>query len=47
MEIQIANRFQIVKKIGGGAFGAIYEGKDLMTHQKVAIKLEHMTTKFP
>ena len=31
MEIRIANRFKVIKKIGGGAFGQIYEGFDLVT----------------
>lgn len=31
MEIIIANRFKVIKKIGGGAFGQIYQGFDLVT----------------
>lgn len=28
------------KKIGGGGFGEIYEARDLVTKEKVALKLE-------
>lgn len=39
MEIIIAHRFKIIKRIGSGAFGTIYEGKDLVTQEHIAIKL--------
>lgn len=29
-----------VKKIGGGGFGEIYEGLDLVTKEQVALKVE-------
>lgn len=29
-----------VRKIGGGGFGEIYEGQDLVTREQVALKLE-------
>jgi len=29
-----------VKKIGGGGFGEIYEGVDLVTKEQVALKVE-------
>ncbi len=35
------------KRIGSGSFGRIYEGLDTLTQQRVAIKIEHMTTQFP
>ena len=47
MDIRVANQYKLVKKIGSGSFGKIYEGLDLMTNEKVAVKLEHMTVKFP
>lgn len=31
---------QVVKKIGGGGFGEIYEGLDLITREQVALKVE-------
>ena len=39
MDIRIANRFKVQKRIGSGSFGRIYQGVDLMTHEKVAIKI--------
>jgi len=35
------------QKIGCGAFGQLYEGRDLKTGRKVAIKLESVTAKAP
>lgn len=32
--------FRIVRKIGGGGFGEIYEGQDLITREQVALKVE-------
>lgn len=32
--------FQVVRKIGGGGFGEIYEGQDLITREQVALKVE-------
>ena len=32
--------FVQVRKIGGGGFGEIYEGQDLVTREQVALKLE-------
>lgn len=32
--------FQVIKKIGGGGFGEIYEGLDLITREQVALKVE-------
>lgn len=29
-----------MRKIGGGGFGEIYEGEDLITKERVALKLE-------
>lgn len=39
MEIRIANRFSVYKRIGSGAFGQIYEGFDHLTQERVSIKL--------
>ncbi|KAF5284207.1 hypothetical protein FQR65_LT00207 [Abscondita terminalis] len=33
-------RLQVIKKIGGGGFGEIYEGLDLITREQVALKVE-------
>lgn len=31
---------RVVRKIGGGGFGEIYEGQDLITREQVALKVE-------
>ncbi|XP_025103992.1 uncharacterized protein LOC112570027 isoform X1 [Pomacea canaliculata] len=36
----VKDRWKIVKKIGGGGFGEIYEALDLVTRESVALKLE-------
>jgi tau tubulin kinase len=33
-------RWRVVKRIGGGGFGEIYEALDLVTREHVAMKLE-------
>ena len=36
----VKERWKVTKKIGGGGFGEIYEGVDLVTKEQVALKLE-------
>ena len=36
----VKERWKVTKKIGGGGFGEIYEGIDLVTKESVALKLE-------
>ncbi|XP_025834848.1 tau-tubulin kinase homolog Asator isoform X3 [Agrilus planipennis] len=36
----VKERWKVVKKIGGGGFGEIYEGLDLITREQVALKVE-------
>ncbi|XP_045110209.1 uncharacterized protein LOC123504033 isoform X6 [Portunus trituberculatus] len=36
----VKERWKVVRKIGGGGFGEIYEGQDLVTREQVALKLE-------
>lgn len=36
----IANKYDLISKIGEGAFGAIYKGKNVRTGEPVAIKVE-------
>ncbi|CAG2215256.1 TTBK [Mytilus edulis] len=38
--VVIKERWKVTKKIGGGGFGEIYEGTDLITKESVALKLE-------
>ena len=39
----IANKYKIIQKIGSGTFGSIFEGINIKTHEKVAIKIEQIT----
>lgn len=39
MDLRVGKNYQLIKKIGSGAFGEIYEGKHVTTKQQVAIKL--------
>lgn len=36
----VKERWKVTRKIGGGGFGEIYEGIDLVTKESVALKLE-------
>ena len=45
--LKCIERWKVVKRIGGGGFGEIYEALDLVTREHVAIKLEQMKTKAP
>ncbi|XP_053688695.1 tau-tubulin kinase homolog Asator isoform X2 [Sabethes cyaneus] len=36
----VKERWKVLKKIGGGGFGEIYEGQDLITREQVALKVE-------
>ncbi|XP_030759681.1 tau-tubulin kinase homolog Asator isoform X2 [Sitophilus oryzae] len=36
----VKERWKVLKKIGGGGFGEIYEGQDLLTKEQVALKVE-------
>lgn len=47
MDIRIANKYRLGRKIGGGSFGDIYLAINILTGEEVAIKLEHMNAKHP
>ncbi|MGH0168855.1 UNVERIFIED_CONTAM: hypothetical protein FKN15_061421 [Acipenser sinensis] len=36
----VKDRWKVLKKIGGGGFGEIYEALDLLTRESVALKVE-------
>ena len=46
MEIKIGN-YEIVRKLGSGAFGEVYLGKHVASQKDVAIKIESKENKFP
>ena len=37
--IIVGNRFKLIRQIGKGSFGEVYEGIDILQHTRVAIKL--------
>ncbi|KAJ8366125.1 hypothetical protein SKAU_G00149560 [Synaphobranchus kaupii] len=39
----VKDRWKVLKKIGGGGFGEIYEALDLLTRENVALKVESAT----
>jgi len=41
----IKQRWKVIKKIGAGAFGEIYSGKNIITSELVAIKVERVDSK--
>ena len=40
MNLLINNKYKIIKQIGSGTFGTIYQGINIRTNEKVAIKIE-------
>lgn len=46
MEIVIGNQFKILKKVGAGSFGEIYEAVSIKRGNKVAVKLESIGQKY-
>jgi len=42
-EVRIAGVYRIVRRLGSGSFGEVYEGLNVNTGDKVAIKLEHLS----
>lgn len=42
---KIANKYIIIKKIGQGSFGSIYQGQNQRTNELVAIKIEPLNQK--
>jgi serine/threonine-protein kinase len=36
-----AGKFRVVRNIGDGALGAVYEAEDLLTRRRVALKVLH------
>lgn len=39
MEIRVANKYALGKKLGSGSFGDIYVAKDIVTMEEYAVKL--------
>ncbi|TRY68791.1 hypothetical protein TCAL_08901 [Tigriopus californicus] len=47
LDIRIANKYRLGRKIGGGSFGDIYLAINIQTGEEVAIKLEQAKAKHP
>lgn len=47
MELRIARKYRVGKKIGFGSFGEIFSGTNVQTGEEIAIKLELLKTKHP
>ncbi|ETO02144.1 hypothetical protein RFI_35290 [Reticulomyxa filosa] len=46
--LRVANeRYLLGAKVGNGSFGVLYEGKDEVTGETVAIKMEKCSTSYP
>lgn len=46
-ELRVGGRYILGGKIGNGSFGEIYLGTDGVSHEEVAIKLEHVRSRHP
>lgn len=47
MELRVARKFRLGRKIGSGSFGDIFLGKNMTTGEEVAIKLESIRSQHP
>ncbi|KAF2233318.1 casein kinase 1, delta [Viridothelium virens] len=41
LDIRVNGRYRLLRRLGDGSYGVIYEGLDVKTFQPVALKLEH------
>ena len=46
-DIRVGGKYKILKKIGSGSFGEIFEGVNLENNESIAIKLEKVNTRYP
>jgi hypothetical protein len=47
MELRVAQKFRVERKIGIGCFGCIYASTDIHTAEKLAMKLEPVLSRQP
>lgn len=47
MKKVVGEKYKLIKKIGAGSFGQIYSGEDIVSHEKVSIKVEPTNSKVP
>lgn len=43
----VCKRYLLIRLIGRGSFGVVYHGRDIITNEMVAVKLESVTTSYP
>ena len=43
----LGNKYEVLQKVGVGAFGEVYSGSDLRSQQLIAIKVEQRSTQHP
>ena len=39
----LAGKYEVIKKLGNGSYGDVYEVENIRTNQKYAAKLEHFS----
>ena len=42
LNIIVADRYKLIRQIGWGSFGEVYEGVDIISRNRVAVKLEEL-----
>ena len=47
MNIVVGDRYKLLRRIGQGSFGQVFEGVDLISGARVAVKLEEINVKNP
>ena len=46
-DLRVGGKYRLKKKLGGGSFGEIYSGEQIITHEEIAIKLENVEARPP
>ncbi|TNV81055.1 hypothetical protein FGO68_gene1000 [Halteria grandinella] len=47
MDLKVAGRYRLIKKLGQGSFGDVFQGVNIKSGEEVAIKLERKSQKYP
>lgn len=47
MEIRVGGKYRILRFLGSGSFGKIYQGINLKTNEQVALKMEGLNVDKP
>ncbi|OWT43391.1 casein kinase I isoform epsilon [Pochonia chlamydosporia 170] len=46
-DLRVGDKYRIVRKIGSGSFGEIYLGRNIISGEEIAVKLEPVNAKYP